>query len=705
MQSKSTIPAFSKLKIFFIICCSALLFCQQGIAQQRKVALLDLSTRNVEANTSRFRSSQWLLNTAGVEYATTTSLTTALTYPVIFFSPVVKSTTFNSAERTSITNYVNNGGVIICSSMQASTLFSLCGVSAVQSSDTRKYFNSNTASLPWLFERISESDETSIRFLGTSSGYSCTSRSYTLNGGTSLAKYEDNKSAFVYKATGQGHVYTFGIDLRDVVLRFQIDDDGNAQEVYSNSFEPGSDVFMMLVQNIIRHHIAKTVRIHTSPYCSSSSIMITHDYDSRTCQDTSRFFVDMEYARGVKAMYNITTSYYSNGLISGFYTTSYPAIQYILSHGHTLGSHSVSHLSDFETDSRWPLGVQGLTPSTYHPLWSTTSRTTTGGSTYGEVEVSRNLLETDHGVVIKTYRTGELLYNKSLAYALAQTGYKFNSSWSANDVLTNFPFYAVDGKKYSGAQQTVLEIPMTISDVWSPSISSTNYPEKVAVWASVTRKNDANNAPTVLLIHPNRQFKVIAEEMYLDSLPESALILTMDEFGEFWQERDTLDFYTTLANNVLSVYLNTNEPDERLSLIIDNAEQLADINFYKQNGEQLFYQSSAWTNGATIYCTPDPEQFQSTGISEQQTLSDVKVFPNPANSSVFINMEHVQKGNYTLTIYDVLGQAIIHSHQLQLSAAGRLSFEWNVEQVNTGCYFFSIQAEGVSANGKVMVVH
>ncbi len=71
MHSKSTIQAFSKFKIFFIICCSVLLFCQQGIAQQSKVALLDLSTRNAEANTSRFRSSQWLLNTAGVEYATT----------------------------------------------------------------------------------------------------------------------------------------------------------------------------------------------------------------------------------------------------------------------------------------------------------------------------------------------------------------------------------------------------------------------------------------------------------------------------------------------------------------------------------------------------------------------------------------------------------------------------------------------------------
>jgi peptidoglycan/xylan/chitin deacetylase (PgdA/CDA1 family) len=672
-----------------------------SFAQQRKVALLDLTTRNAEENTSRYRSVQWLLNTAGVEYTSTTSLTTALTYPVIVFSPVVKSSTFNSAERTSITNYVNNGGVIVCSSMQASSLFSLCGVSAVSSSTTRRYYNSTTTSLPWLYERITDPAETSIRFLGTSSGYSCTSRSYTLNGGTSLAQYEDGKHAFVYKATGQGHVYTFGIDLRDVVLRFQIDDDGNAQESYSNSFEPGADVFMLLIQNIVRHHIPNTVRVHTSPHCSSSSVIITHDYDSKTCQDTSKFFVDMEYERGVKATYNVTTSYYSNGWISGFYNTGVTAVQYILSKGHNVGSHSVGHFPDFENSTRFPLGTQGVEPISYHPLYSTTTRVTTGGNVFGEVEISKALLQNNHGINVKTFRSGELAYNKYLPYALQQTGYTFNSSFSANDVLTNFPFYTVDQKKYSGAQLRVLEIPMTISDVWTPSMSITNYPQKVAVWTSVTRKNDANNAPTVLLIHPNRTWKVTAEEMYLDSLPETATVITMEEFGEFWQERDTLDFTSTLSNNTLRIELNTNTPDERLSFVVDNANQLDGVTFFLQNGEEFFPTSTEWANGATLYCA---EEMRTTALAETETASGITVYPNPASADVYFSIEDAARGNYTLMVYDVFGKTI-HAEKMMVPSNGNIQFTWNSENTVTGCYFYSIEGAGKVYNGKIMVAH
>jgi len=180
----------------------------------------------------------------------------------------------------------------------------------------------------------------------------------------------------------------------------------------------------------------------------------------------------------------------------------------------------------------------------------------------------------------------------------------------------------------------------------------------------------------------------------------------MDEFGEFWQERDTLDFYSTRSNNELNIYLNTNEPDERLSFIIDDAEQLTTINFYKQNGEQIYYAASEWTDGASIFCSPEPQQFQQpTGLAELNNNTAAIVYPNPASSIVYINIENATSGNYTLNVYDALGQSIIHSQQMRLSAAGRLTFQWNVEQLTQGYYFFSIQSESVSTNGKLIVVH
>lgn len=704
MHSNSTTKDIYRLILFFVVFCSALMFCQQSIAQQRKVALFDNSTRNAETNQTRLRSCQWLLNTAGVEYTTTTNLATALTYPIVLFTPIIQGSTFTSSERTSIANYVNNGGIIICSSVQTSTMNALLGVSAYLTSSARRYFNLNTSTLPWLVERITDPNELTTRF-GPETGTSCNSRSYTLSTGISLGLYEDNKTALLYNHYGQGYAYTFGLDFRDVVHRFQINDDGNAQRTYSNGFEPGSDVFMLLIQNLVRHHIPNTVRLHTSPGCSSSSVIITHDFDSRTCIDSSRYFVNMEYSRGVRATYNITTRYFADSWLSAFYNDAFSSVEYIKLNGHILGSHSVGHFPDFAKTSVFPIGLPGLTQATYHPAYN--NNVTTGGTVFGEVEVSKRILETNHGISIKTFRSGHLGYNKRQPYALAQSGYRFNSSFSANDVLNNFPFYTTDNLSYSGVQQPVLEIPMTISDASTQfPISSSNYPSVVAIWTSVTRKNDANNAPTVLLVHPNRVWKVSAETIYLDSLPPTATIIPMEEFGEFWQKRDTLDFYSTLTNNVLNVFINTNDPDSRISFIIDNASQLAGVNFFRQNGQPLYLASSPWTNGATIFCGPQPQQFQQpTSIEENQNTTTAIVYPNPSSSIVYINMESAVKGNYTLTIYDALGQNSINMQQTNLSADGRLTFTWNVEQLTTGCYFFSIQSEKMSTNGKLMVVH
>ena len=689
------------LKPLFILAVFVCLFYGHSIGQQRKVALMDLSARNAETNTSRLTSCQWILNTAGVEYINTNSLPTALTYPVVLFTSLIQSSTFTSAERTTITNYVTNGGVIIFSNMQASSLHSLCGASANSSSTTRKMFTLNTTNLPWLRERITDVNEITTRFLGTESGSTCSSRSYTLNGGTLLGQYEDGACGFVYKATGTGHTYTFGLDLRDVIHRFQINGDGGAQRTYSNGFEPGSDVFVLLIQNIIRHHIPNTVRLHTSPWCSTSSVIITHDVDSRTGVDTCHFFADFEYNRGIKTTYNVTTRYFSDSWLSAFYNSSYSSVEYLLSKGHTLGSHSVGHFPDFSKTSVFPLGTIAITQATYNPSYN--NSVTTGGTVFGEIQVSKVILEADHHQPIKTFRSGHLGYNKRQPYALAQSGYKFNSSFSANDVLNNFPFYTTDNLSNSGAKMPVLEIPMTISDASTQfPISSTNYPSVVAIWTSVTRKNDANNAPTVLLVHPNRQWKILAEAMYLDSLPTTSVITTMEEFGEFWQERDTLDFTSTLTNNNLRIQINTNTPDERLSYVIDNAQQLTEVTFFLQNGEQFYPASSPWVNGATIYCSPE---MRSTAVEETPVKTSAIVFPNPASSTVYFNIENATKGKYTLNVYDVMGQTVIYSQQLNMAGSGRLTFPWNVEHLTTGCYFFSIQSETVSTNGKLMVVH
>ena len=49
------------------------------------------------------------------------------------------------------------------------------------------------------------------------------------------------------------------------------------------------------------------------------------------------------------------------------------------------------------------------------------------------------------------------------------------------------------------------------------------------LWLDITRKNRANGAPTVLLIHPNRNYKLEGMSYYLDELPSDIHIMEFDK--------------------------------------------------------------------------------------------------------------------------------------------------------------------------------
>src|SRR5690606_8110482 len=157
---------------------------------------------------------------------------------------------------------------------------------------------------------------------------------------------------------------------------------------------------------------------------------------------------------------------------------------------HVLGSHSVGHFPDFADETLFPLGNLGNDADNYTPYYS--SGSTSGGSVLGELEVSKNLLENDHNVEIRSFRPGHLAYNDSLALALEMLDYQFSSSVSATSVLTSFPFYAVKVRTFDGVESSVLEIPMTISDVFD-DISAENYSEKVDIWLDATLKYNSNH--------------------------------------------------------------------------------------------------------------------------------------------------------------------------------------------------------------------
>ncbi len=573
-------------------------------AQRVQVGLMDLTIKNSETNYSRIRSCRHLLQVSGVPYRESNVLDSLLQYPVLMLSPVVLSATFTSSEKAKLIQYVQEGGVLIASSMRDPALYGLFGVSTYTThTDLKRMYWHNTQE-PDYFHRIDDPLETTISLADSTESFSSAFniRSYTAAGDAEvLAHYENNLAAVIHHEYGEGHTFLLGLDLRDVVMRNLINSDLNAHRTYSNGFEPTTDTFIFFITNIIRKHAEHTVRVHTCPDCESGVVMVTHDIDSRTAMDSMSIFADYEQEYGIHSMYNITTRYFADSWMTAFYPISLDKVEYVKSKGQKLASHSVGHFPDYYNATTFPLSTLGNTQQGYQPRYY--NGVTTGGNVYGEVEVSKYLLESNHNVQVRSFRAGHLAFNPRLPKALEDLGYQFNSTFSANDVLTNFPFFDIDELKFSGAQTNVLEIPMTISDA-SASIpfNEENYSSYAQNWIHITQKNLANNAPTVLLIHPNRGYKLLAEQQFVNGLGADLKYMFLDDFGDYWRSRLQVQIETELSNDTLYITWNNFSPDQSLSLVIDEVEELDAVRFFDGQGQEMIADAVNVDFGETRFC-------------------------------------------------------------------------------------------------------
>ena len=662
---------------------------------ERKVAILNMSARNGDTGFSRTLSSIKLLTLAGVPFDTTSNLTLALTYPVVLTGTKILNNALTTTEIFELENYVYQGGILLTSDLSESQIFNLCGVSEATSNSELYRIIWDTAANPSYFDLIDDSLEVTVSLGREADGPNFLSKFYTLSTGTALAHYEDGTVAMVKNAFGTGFVYSLGPDFRDVVIRNSINQDVNAHRTYSNGFEPTTDVFAFLVRNIIRKHISNSVYKYTAPNNYSSVVMITHDVDTRSAYDTLANFATFENYRGIKSQYNLATNYVPYSWLSDLYIGIGPQVEFLQSKGQAIASHSVGHFPDFANSNIFPFGILGNDSSNYQPFYN--GIVTLGGTVLGELEVSKNLLENDFNVDIKSWRSGHLAYPDSLVLGLEALGYEFNSTYSANDVLTGFPFYANKVQSFTAEQSTILEIPITISDVFSDEpISMDNYMSKVQIWVDATRRYDRNNASTVLLIHPNRNYKLTAQEAYLDLLPESMKGMAFEAFGSFWRKRDSLLYHSELQNNALTVKMES-EYDNSLSFVIDTLS-LNSISFLDMNGNPIQMISQPYGTSQKLFYQED--QSLVVGISEKSNPLNFSIFPNPTGDvlNVYVDGNY---GDFEAVLYSVDGQQITEAEKFKSN-----SFTINLNQRNlkSGMYFIQVKTAGRVNNKRFIFI-
>jgi hypothetical protein len=513
----------------------------QRQVDESRIALLNLTAKNssstAPASNSDYNSVVQALEAMGLPYLVTANVSEATSYKIIVTASAIKASTLTADEKTWLRSYVQNGGFLITSKFEDPELIDLFGIATVAASDLAKTisFSPEALSLPCM-KYLDDPLEKTISLAGAASLASFDTRIYTASTGSIIATYNDGQGAMIMNTFGRGKTLAIGSRLADLIMRDLTNTDDNAQRSWSNGFEPSADVIMLILRGIYETSFPRPLMRHQIPFSYEGALLITHDVDAKASSANAIEFMNLEKSFGVLSTYNITTKYFKDGMDSAYYnSTTIPYIQELRANGFDVESHSVGHFLNF-----WdiPLGDPTVTYATYQPHY--TKGILYDATLNGEIRVSKERLDQDiPGQQTVSFRAGYLDFHSALAEVLEQAGYLYDSSRSANDVLTNYPYFLMLGNSMAGQVSNILEIPMTISD---SILTETTIDSAVAKWLDVIARNNRNNAVTNLLIHTSRTtYKLESENRILQALADQDIwIGDMTSFGNFWRERQSL---------------------------------------------------------------------------------------------------------------------------------------------------------------------
>jgi hypothetical protein len=184
-------------------------------------------------------------------------------------------------------------------------------------------------------------------------------------------------------------------------------------------------------------------RLATIPAGQRSVLLLSHDVDWENSFAPGLDFAHIEKANQAKSTFFIQTKYVDDANSKAFFfEPNLKILRELKLEGSSIGSHSIIHSRGF---NKFELGSGQETYRTYSPR-GLGFDTASGATVFGEVRVSKELLdgEIPHQDTI-FFRAGHLRVPDSLPEALERSGYQFDSSFTADDVLSNFPFALPQG--------------------------------------------------------------------------------------------------------------------------------------------------------------------------------------------------------------------------------------------------------------------
>jgi len=302
------------------------------------------------------------------------------------------------------------------------------------------------------------------------------------------------------------------------------------------------------------------IRLGTIPQGKKSVLMLSLDVDWEHSFQPMLAFVEFEKGAGISSTFFVQTKYLDDATSQAFFFgQSLDVLRKLMAGQEDIGSHTVIHTKLF---NKVPLGSGEEKYPTYVSR-ATRDNPAQDTTTLGEVCVSKSLLDGElQGHETLFFRAGHLRVPPSLPEALVRCGYEFDSSFTAGDVLTNFP-YELNFDLGMTEPTAIIEFPVTFEDEQLPPLL-----DRIPSILDTIEANAENGAPSVILIHTNNaQEKLEAERTLVSRLPKDILVENMIEYARFWKARSHVRWFSQPVPAGEQIEINVDLPMAGLTLV------------------------------------------------------------------------------------------------------------------------------------------
>jgi hypothetical protein len=510
------------------------------------------------------------LKEMGIPFFITRDFAQALRHHLVILYPSVDSRTFTQPQAEQLTTFVRQGGFIFAQNVFWGGIQSLFGFRSFAPSRKRYHLAFSGTTDP-VMKYLNRPEELEVSLGSDHFPEIIWSNGYVPDTGAEvLAHFDDGTAALLMNSIGKGKVYLLGLSLLDVVLRSQNNRDYQAERHYVNAFEPGADIWLLILRAWYENYAQDWVRLATIPGGQQSALLLSHDVDWENSFAPALDFARIEKANQAKSTFFIQTKYVDDANSKAFFfEPNLETLRQLKSGGSTVGSHSIIHSRGF---NKFDLGSGHEIYPSYQPR-GLGFDTASGATVFGEVRVSKELLDGEiPGQDTIFFRAGHLRVPYSLPEALERSDYQFDSSFTADDVLSNFPF-ALPRDMGFEEDSEIYEFPVTIEDEESPG-----FAKRVPQALKVILANAENGAVSVVLIHSNEShLKAVAEEELLRQLPADIIKTDMVSFATFWRARDRLQWTVTAASMPAQVVLQVKSHDSVTGLTFEFQRPIATV--------------------------------------------------------------------------------------------------------------------------------